>query len=249
MKDEAEKDLKKCWLSSFICPISANSGYTNNVRVLYIEDEKYLAEAVIHLLNKAKITVDWAEDGARGLDLAVHGEYDCIILDIMLPEVSGWEVLRTLRARKIATPVIMLSALAEVDDKVKALDNGADDYLAKPFKTAELIARLKALVRRPPILAKEIITFGDLEFDCQNYLLNGMELTAKEAKILELLMRQPQQVLAKERLLAYVWGSGEAVSENYVEVYVSHLRNKLKQAKSKAKIVALRNLGYKLVEG
>lgn len=248
MQNEAERNLKKYELLDFTSPTFANSRYTKDVRVLYVEDEKYLAEAVVHLLRKAKIMVDWAEDGARGLDLAVHGEYDCIVLDIMLPEISGREILQTLRMRKIATPVIMLSALAEVDDKVRALDDGADDYLAKPFKTTELIARLKALVRRPPVLTRDIITFGDLEFDHQNCLLNGMELTAKEAKILELLMRQPQKILAKERLLAYAWGSSETVSENYVEVYVSHLRNKLKQLDSKVKIVTLRNLGYKLVE-
>lgn len=217
------------------------------MRILYIEDEEYLAEAVIHLLGKSKIAVDWEQDGEKGLELALHGEYDCIVLDIMLPRVSGWEILQTLRKRKVETPIIMLSALAEVDDKVKALDSGADDYLAKPFKTAELIARLKALVRRPPILASDKIIFADLEFDRQTYKLNNVELTAKEAKLLELFLRYPEQVLAKERLLAYVWNDNEITSDNYVEVYVSHLRNKLKKSDSKTKIISIRNLGYKLI--
>lgn len=222
--------------------------YTESVRVLYIEDETYLAEAVIHLLQKAEIAVDWTDDGEKGLKSALHGEYDCIVLDIMLPKISGWEILRTLRERKIETPIIMLSALAEVEDKIKALNVGADDYLAKPFKTAELIARLRALTRRPPSLKDEVVTFGDLKFDRQTYTLNGLELTAKEAKMLELFLRYPEQVLAKERILAYVWNDSEMTSDNYVEVYVSHLRGKLKQLKLKAQIVSMRNLGYKLVK-
>lgn len=221
--------------------------YTENVRVLYIEDEAYLAEAVIHLLRKAEISVDWVSDGEAGLKSALHGEYDCIVLDIMLPKVSGWEILQTLRKRGVKIPIIMLSALAEVEDKVKALNVGADDYLAKPFKTAELIARLRALTRRPPNLTDDILTFGDLEFNRQTYTLNSIELTAKEAKMLELFLRYPGQVLAKERILAYVWNDSEMTSENYVEVYVSHLRGKLKNLKSKVRIVSMRNLGYKLV--
>lgn len=217
------------------------------MKVLYIEDEKYLAEAVIHLLNKAKITVEWADNGAEGLELALHGEFDCVILDIMLPEVSGIEILQTIRGRHITTPVIMLSALAEVEDKVRALNIGADDYLAKPFKTAELIARLNALVRRPPLLTEKTLAFGDLIYDYQKCTVNDVELTAKEAKILELFLRQPQQVIAKERLLAYAWNQ-EDVADNYVEVYISRLRNKLKRLDSKVKIVALRNLGYKIME-
>ncbi len=216
------------------------------MKVLYIEDEKLLAEAVVHLLNKAKITTEWVSNGADGLERVLHGEFDCIILDIMLPEVSGIEILQAIRERRIATPVIMLSALSEVSDKVKALNIGADDYLAKPFKTAELIARLNALVRRPPLATETTLAFGDLVYNYQKYTINGLELTAKEAKLLELFLRQPQQVISKERLLAYVWGH-EDVTENYVEVYISRLRNRLKQLKSTVKIVTLRNLGYKIV--
>lgn len=217
------------------------------MRVLYIEDEAYLAEAVVHLLYKAEILVDWVDDGEKGLNSALHGEYDCIILDIMLPKISGWEILQTLRKHKIETPIIMLSALAEVEDKVKALNVGADDYLAKPFKTAELIARLRALTRRPPSLANDIVVFNDLSFDRQTYTLNSMELTAKEAKMLELFLRYPGQVLAKERILAYVWNDNDMTSDNYVEVYVSHLRAKLKKLGSKVQIISMRNLGYKLI--
>ena len=110
------------------------------MRILYVEDEKYLAEAVIHMLKKAKIDVDWADDGEEGLELALKPIYDVVVLDIMLPKMSGLEILSAMRARDIKTPVIMLSALNEVEDKIRGLDTGADDYLAKPFKTAELIA-------------------------------------------------------------------------------------------------------------
>lgn len=216
------------------------------MKVLYIEDEKYLAEAVVHLLKKAEIMVDYANNGSDGLELALHRDYDCIILDIMMPEMSGWEILTAIRNHKIATPVIMLSALADVDNKVRALDSGADDYLAKPFKTSELIARLRALTRRPPLVQAEKLEFGDLVYDSQNYTVNGLQLTEKEARLLELFLRQSQKVLPKERLLAYAWNFGEDVSENYVEVYVSHLRSKLKSLNSKVQIVTMRNLGYKL---
>lgn len=121
------------------------------MRILYVEDEKFLAEAVIHILKNHKIMVDWASDGNEGLKLALKPSYDVIVLDIMLPGLSGLEILTTIRSRGVKTPVIMLSALNEVEDKIKGLETGADDYLAKPFKTTELIARLKALVRRPPI--------------------------------------------------------------------------------------------------
>lgn len=245
---EVEKELKISQNSAEFIQVQFKiSRYTKSVKVLYVEDEKYLAEAVIHLLRQAKIEVDWASDGVQGLECAVREDYDCIVLDIMLPEVSGIEILQTVRQRKIATPVIMLSALTEVEDKIKTLDIGADDYLAKPFKTAELIARLKALVRRPPLQLEQTLSFGDLVYDYQTCTVNGMELTAKESKLLELFLRQPQQLLAKERLLTYVWGQ-EELTENYVEVYISRLRNKLRKVGSKVKIVAVRNLGYKLVD-
>ena len=138
------------------------------MRILYVEDEEFLAEAVIHMLKKNKIMVDWAADGNEGLDLALKPNYDVIVLDIMLPGLSGLEILSTIRNRGVKTPVIMLSALNEVEDKIKGLEKGADDYLAKPFKTAELVARLNALVRRPPIQELEVLEFSDLKFDVKN---------------------------------------------------------------------------------
>lgn len=217
------------------------------MRILYIEDEKYLAEAVIHLLKKEKIAVDWVADGEEGLDLALKPNYDAVVLDIMLPKLSGLEILKIMRERGIKTPVIMLSALNEVEDKINGLEMGADDYLAKPFKTAELIARLNALVRRPPLIDAKVLNFEDLKFDLTNRTLNGVELTDKEAGIFEMLIKTPGSAVTKEQILAHVWGNESEFEENYVEVYISYLRKKLKSLKSRAEIKTIRNLGYKLV--
>ena len=218
-----------------------------SMRVLYVEDEKFLAEAVIHLLKKEKIDVDWAADGEEGLELALRPNYDVIVLDIMLPHLSGLEILTTVRGRGIKTPVIMLSALNEVEDKIKGLEYGADDYLAKPFKTAELIARLKALVRRPALMDARRLNYEDLELDLTNRTLNGVELTDKEAGIFEMLMKTPGSAVTKEQILAHVWGAEAEFDENYVEVYISYLRKKLKALKSRAEIKTIRGLGYKLI--
>lgn len=219
----------------------------DRMRILYVEDEKYLAEAVIHLLKNAKIAVDYAEDGEEGLELALKPVYDCVVLDIMLPKMSGLEILEIMRKRGVNTPVIMLSALSEVEDKVRGLETGADDYLAKPFKTAELIARINALVRRPPMQENTKLCFHDLEFDVSSRTLNGELLTDKEAEILTMLMKTPEQAITKEQILAHVWGNEAGHDENYVEVYMSYLRKKLKALGSKASIKTIRNLGYKLV--
>ena len=217
------------------------------MRILYVEDEKFLAEAVIHLLKKEKIAVDHAANGEEGLELALKPSYDAIVLDIMLPKLSGLEILKIIRERGVKTPVIMLSALNEVEDKINGLEMGADDYLAKPFKTAELIARLNALVRRPPLMDAKVLNFEDLKFDLTNRTLNGVELTDKEAGIFEMLIKTPGSAVTKEQILAHVWGNESEFEENYVEVYVSYLRKKLKSLKSCAEIKTIRNLGYKLV--
>lgn len=217
------------------------------MRILYVEDEKFLAEAVIHLLKKEKIEVDWADDGEDGLELALKPNYDAIVLDIMLPRLSGLDILTTIRGRGVTTPVIMLSALNEVEDKVKGLENGADDYLAKPFKTVELIARLRALMRRPALKATQTLEYQDLKLDLTNRSLNELELTDKEAGIFEMLMKTPGQAVTKEQILAHVWGAEAGFEENYVEVYISYLRKKLKSLNSRVQIKTIRNLGYKLV--
>ena len=217
------------------------------MRVLYVEDEKYLAEAVKHNLEKEEFDVDLAFDGEEGLQMAVDSIYDCVILDVMLPKLSGIEILERMREKKVMTPVIILSALSEVEDKIHGLNSGADDYLAKPFKTAELVARINALSRRPAQMQDRTIEFLDLTYNIDEKELNGVSLTAKEAGIIYELMKTPEKIVKKEFLLSKVWG-GEAFGEdNYIEVYMSRLRKVLKKLKSKAQIMTVRGLGYKIV--
>ncbi|MDO4889243.1 MAG: response regulator transcription factor [Candidatus Saccharibacteria bacterium] len=218
------------------------------MRVLYVEDEKLLADAVRHNLERQGISVDIAPDGEEGLNKALSDIYDCVVLDIMLPKLSGTDILKRMREKNVQTPVIMLSALSEIETKVGHLDRGADDYLAKPFKTVELIARIKALVRRPKAIDTAKITFGDLTLDKSNATLNGTQLTAKEVEIVTEFLKNPETLISKEHLLAKVWGEDTFGEDNYVETYISRIRKLIRNVHSHAKIVAIRGLGYKLLE-
>lgn len=216
------------------------------MRVLYVEDATFLAEAVKHNLDKQGIMVDIANDGEAGLESALTNIYDCVVLDIMLPKLSGTDILKRMREKKVHTPVIMLSALSEVETKISHLDHGADDYLAKPFKTAELVARIKALIRRPKSIEVTDATYGDLVLDKTNATLNGEQLTAKEAEIIAEFMKSPETLINKEHLLAKIWGEDGLGEDNYVESYMSRIRKLLKKIHSKTKIITIRGLGYKL---
>ena len=216
------------------------------MRVLYVEDATFLADAVKHNLEKQGISVDLASDGEVGLENAMSDIYDCVVLDIMLPKLSGTDILKRMREKNIQTPVIMLSALSEVETKISHLDHGADDYLAKPFKTAELVARIKALVRRPKTIDISDVTYGDLVLDKTNATLNGEQLTAKEVEIISEFMKSPEVLISKEYLLAKVWGEVGLGEDNYVESYMSRIRKLLKKIHSKTKIITVRGLGYKM---
>jgi DNA-binding response OmpR family regulator len=218
------------------------------MRVLYVEDEQFLADAVKHNLEKQGIDVDHAADGEEGLNKAVSNIYDCVVLDIMLPKLSGIDILKRMREKRINTPVIMLSALSEVEDKVRGLDSGADDYLAKPFKTVELVARINALLRRPSAVKDEIYTFGDLEYNAAQKTLNGETLTAKEADIICELIKADGRLVQKEYLLSKVWGGEACGEDNYIEVYMSRLRKTMRTIGLKTHIKTSRGLGYKLVK-
>ncbi|MBO7561090.1 response regulator transcription factor [Candidatus Saccharibacteria bacterium] len=216
------------------------------MRVLYIEDATFLAEAVKHNLEKQGISVDLVNNGEDGLENAMSDIYDCVVLDIMLPKLSGTDILKRMREKNVQTPVIMLSALSEVETKISHLDHGADDYLAKPFKTAELVARIKALVRRPKTIDISDITYSDLVLDKTNATLNGEQLTAKEIGIIAEFIKSPETLISKEHLLAKVWGEDGLGEDNYIESYMSRIRKLLKKTHSKARIITIRGLGYKL---
>ena len=216
------------------------------MRVLYVEDATFLAEAVKHNLEKQGISVDLVNNGEDGLENAMSDIYDCVVLDIMLPKLSGTDILKHMREKNVQTPVIMLSALSEVETKISHLDHGADDYLAKPFKTAELVARIKALVRRPKTIDVSDIVYGDLVLDKTNATLNGEQLTAKEIEIITEFMKSPETLISKEHLLAKVWGEVGLGEDNYIESYMSRIRKLLKKIHSKARIVTIRGLGHKI---
>ena len=226
------------------------------MRVLMVEDEKYMARAVAEILKKNHYTVDLAHNGEDGLDNALSAIYDIIILDIMLPKKDGLTILREIRKAKIDAPVILLTAKGQIEDKVKGLDYGADDYLAKPFHTDELLARLRALHRRKPELCNEgILVFGDIEFSPHTLLLkcgnSETTLKLKEAQLLELLISNKNIVVSKNTIIEKVWGYDTEAEDNHVEIHISRLRKQLSQINSKVAINTIRGAGYTLstIEG
>ncbi len=221
------------------------------MRILLIEDERYMAEAIAQVLRKNNYTVDLAHDGEYGLDCALSAIYDFIVLDIMLPKMNGLDVLQRLRKQKITAPVILLTAKGETEDKVKGLDSGADDYLSKPFKTEELLARLRALGRRRgELLPEGLLSCGDIEFNPNTLDVycdkKSYKLTLKESQLLELLIDMKGLVVSKNAIIEKLWGFDGEAEDNHVEVYVSFLRKKLCSLKSTITIQTVRGLGYVL---
>lgn len=219
------------------------------MRVLMVEDERHMAEAVAQVLEKSNFTVDLAYDGEYGLDCAMAGIYDIIILDIMLPKLDGITLLRRLRDAGVGVPVLLLTAKTSLDDKVRGLDCGADDYLPKPFETAELLARLRALARRQgDFIPGSLLTFEDIELDPLSLRLRcaarEFALTRKESQLLELLIRKKGTVISKESIIEKLWGYDTEAADSNVEVYVSFLRKKLTQIQSVVRIQTIRSAGY-----
>ncbi|HHW23351.1 MAG TPA: response regulator transcription factor [Clostridiaceae bacterium] len=221
------------------------------MRLLMVEDEKYMAEAVAQVLKKNNYSVDLAYNGEDGLDCGLSGIYDIIILDIMLPKMDGISILKELRRNGIETPVILLTARGEVEDKVRGLDSGADDYLAKPFHTDELLARLRALARRKTELINDgILKFGDIKLNPYTLLLvsgnKEAELTLKESQLLELLIKRNGIIVSKENIIEKLWGYDTDAEDNRVEIHVSLLRKKLALVDSDVYIHTVRGAGYVL---
>lgn len=224
------------------------------MRILLVEDEEYMAQAVAQVLEKNNYTVDLAHDGEYGLDCALSGIYDIIILDIMLPGRSGLEILKTLRQEKIAVPVLLLTAKSETEDKVTGLDLGADDYLTKPFEMQELLARLRVLARRKQeITVQSGYEFGDVLLNPYTLSLfcgsQSFKLTLKESQLLEMLMDARGGVISKDRIIEKVWGFDSEVEDRHVEVYISFLRKKLKALGANTSIETVRGIGYALRAG
>jgi two-component system response regulator ArlR len=221
------------------------------MRLLVIEDELHLAEALTHILKKNNYTVDTVHDGEAGLDNGLSGIYDLILLDIMLPKMDGICVLKNLRKNSIATPVLLLTAKGEISDKVVGLDSGADDYLAKPFATEELLARIRAISRRKgEVVPDDILKFEDIELNPSTLKLSSGEkevkLILKESELLELLILRKNALSSKELIIEKLWGFDAEVEHNHVEVYISFLRKKLSFLNSKVIINTLRGVGYRL---
>ena len=224
------------------------------MRVLIVEDEVRLGDTLRDLLEMEGFSADVRRDGESGLDEALSGIYDVVILDVMLPKLDGFAVLRRLRGEGNAVPVLLLTARSEVSDKVEGLDCGADYYLTKPFEPRELLACVRALTRRQPELRSgDALSCGDLLLDRSAFTLScgerSVRLSRKEFDIMELLMRNRRQILAKETLLLKVWGYESDAEDNNVEVYISFLRKKLSHLRSQVKIRTIRMVGYCLEGG
>lgn len=221
------------------------------MRILIVEDELHLAEALTQILKKNHYSVDAVHDGASGLDYALSGIYDLILLDIMMPEMDGISVLRELRKQGVSTPVILLTAKGEVSDKIAGLDDGADDYVAKPFSSGELLARIRAALRRKGEVVQENgLKFGDIGLNTATLKLSAggkeIKLNLKESELLELLIARKQGVTSKEQIIEKLWGFDSEAEHNNVEVYVSFLRKKLSFLNSAVRIATIRGVGYVL---
>ena len=221
------------------------------MKLLLVEDEKQLSEALQQILIKNKYSVDAVYNGDEGLDYALTGVYDVIILDIMLPKLNGIEILKMIRKRKISTPVILLTAKGSVEDRILGLDSGADDYLPKPFSPDELLARLRALTRRNgDFINENILEFSDIRLNLSTYDMevndNSITLTQKEFEILKYFMQRPKLVVSKDDLITKLWGFDSDIEHNNIEVYISFLRKKLAYVESNVKITTIRRVGYRL---
>ena len=220
------------------------------MRLLYAEDEKSLARAVSTILIKNNYSVDVVNDGESALDYLATGNYDGAILDVMMPKLDGFQVLRRMRERGDSTPVLLLTAKAEIDDRVAGLDSGANDYLTKPFDMKELLARIRAMTRLLSVQPDKTIRFGQVALNCASYDLSGpggsCKLAGKEFQMMEMLMRDPRKLISTEAFMDRIWGFDSEAELNTVWVYISTLRKRLKAIDADIEIRSQRGLGYYL---
>ena len=224
------------------------------MRVLLAEDEKRMAAALVALLKQEKYDVDHVSDGEAALVALESGVYDIAVLDVMMPEMNGFDVARNARHSGVKTPILMLTAKSQLDDKVEGLDSGADDYLTKPFQTKELLARIRALGRRSASFQDGSLRYGDLSLDTPTATLactstgQSVRLSEKELRILEYMFSNQGQIMTREQLAVKIWGFDNEAEYNNVEVYISFTRKKLVFVGSGVEIKAVRGLGYELRE-
>ncbi|MBR6551401.1 MAG: response regulator transcription factor [Clostridia bacterium] len=222
------------------------------MRLLLVEDEKRMAQALCEILRLEKYDVDHYDNGIDGFNAIESDVYDIIILDVMLPGMNGYEIAKRARSNGVKTPILMLTAKAELDDKVMGLDSGADDYLTKPFMTKELLARIRALGRRVLGSNDGVLSFGDITLDTGTYTLSctksgqSVRLSEKEYRILEYLIANSGQILTREQLAVKIWGFEDDAEYNNVEVYMSFTRKKLGFVQANTEIKAVRGVGYEL---
>jgi two-component system, OmpR family, response regulator len=222
------------------------------MKILIVEDEHRIANALKVGLNDEKYVVDVVYTGIEGYDLASTNDYDLIILDIMLPGLSGTEICKKLRLNNIDTPIIMLTALGQVQDKVNGLEIGADDYLTKPFSFVELLARIKAISKRPRKLSSELLTIDGLTLNINSFIVarDGVEikLTSKEFMVLKYFMQHPNQIITKDQIINRVWDYDADILPNTIEVYIKNIRNKIDVPfKNKRQLLStVRGFGYKI---
>lgn len=222
------------------------------MRILIVEDEAGVAGFLEQGLRETGYTVDVARTGTDGMEYALAYEYDAIVLDIMLPRMNGLDVLKEIRSRRVKSPVLLLTARDGVDDRVRGLDVGADDYLVKPFAFPELLARIRALLRRPPLQTGGTLQMADLEMDLPQREVRRagklIELSPREFALLELLLRHPNQVLSRTQILEHVWDFDFYSDTNVVDVYIGYLRRKLDREFDPPLIHTVRGIGFRMSE-
>ena len=220
------------------------------MRILLAEDEKSMSRALCAILTKNNYAVEAVADGQDALDFLLSGQYDCAILDVMMPKMDGFTVLRKIREKGISIPVMMLTARTEVDDKVEGLDLGANDYLTKPFESRELLARLRAITRTTATAPDNALRFGNIDLNRATFELSGpsgsVRLAAKEYQMMEYLMSNPGALISTDRFMEKVWGLDSDADINVVWTNLSYLRRKLSSIGANVKIKAARNAGYSL---
>lgn len=222
------------------------------MRVLLAEDTQELATAISYALTHNKYVVDTVENGLDALEYALSGVYDIILLDIMMPGMDGIQVLTELRQKGICTPILIMSAKCNLSDRIHGLDSGADDYLSKPFAITELLARMRALLRRNENYLSDVFTYGNLSLDVTSYELSTsfgkVRLSNKEFQLMSCLMRNPQHIFSAEELMEKVWGWEADAETNVIWTYITYLRRKMEHLNANVQITSIRSVGYHLAQ-